>query len=82
MKSFSANEAKQSLGRVLDLAQREPVVIRKYNRPAAVVVSPQEFDRLRGLNVAEFTAFCDEVGERARASGLTDAGLERLLAEG
>jgi prevent-host-death family protein len=81
MKRISSNEAKQSLGRVLDLAQHEPVLICKYNRAAAVVVSPQEFDRLRGLNVAEFTSFCDQIGARAEKRGLTGAGLDALLHE-
>jgi prevent-host-death family protein len=81
MKTISANEAKQSLGRVLELAQREPVMICKYNRPSAVILSPREFDRLRGLNVAEFTEFCDRVGERASKLGLSEPGLEELLRE-
>ena len=82
MKTISSNEAKQSLGRVLDLAQREPVLICKYNRAAAVVLSPQEFDRLRGLNAAEFTSFCDRVGRRAMKRGLTASGLDKLLDQG
>ncbi|MCK9589572.1 MAG: type II toxin-antitoxin system Phd/YefM family antitoxin, partial [Terrimicrobiaceae bacterium] len=64
MLTLSANEAKQSLGRILDAVQREPVMIRKHNREAAVVMSPAEYDRLRGINVAEFSAFCDRVGKR------------------
>ncbi len=32
MKTVSANEAKQSLGKVIDEVQREPVVIQRYNR--------------------------------------------------
>ena len=65
----------------MDLAQREPVMICKYNRAAAVVLSPQEFDRLRGLNAAEFSKFCDQVGGRASKRGLTEAGLDELLRE-
>lgn len=80
MLSLSANEAKQSLGRILDAVQREPVLIRKHNREAAIVMSPAEYDRLRGINVAEFSAFCDRVGKRAAAQGLTEAGLAKLLA--
>ncbi|MFA7233263.1 MAG: type II toxin-antitoxin system Phd/YefM family antitoxin [Terrimicrobiaceae bacterium] len=80
MLTLSANEAKQSLGRILDAVQREPVMIRKHNREAAVVMSPAEYDRLRGINVAEFSAFCDRVGKRAGGRGLTERGLEKLLA--
>lgn len=79
MKFVTANEAKQSLGRVMEEAQLEPVMIRKHDRDAAVLLSPREYDRLRGLNVAEFTAFCDGIGSRAKKKGLTPAALSRLL---
>lgn len=79
MITLSANEAKQSLGKVLDVAQREPVLIRKHNRDAAVVMSTAEYDRLRGINAAEFSAFCDRVGRRAAAQGLTERDLAKLL---
>jgi prevent-host-death family protein len=81
MKSVSANEAKQSLGRVLDAAQREPIVIRKHNRDAAIVISPAEYDRLRGINAAEFSAFCDRVGQAAGRKGLTESKLNALLGD-
>lgn len=79
MQTLSANEAKQSLGRVIDAAQREPVLIQRHNRPAAVVLSAQEYDRLRGLNAAAFAAFCDQVGQRAARKGLNASKLATLL---
>ena len=48
-------------------------------RDAAVLISPREYDRLRGLNVAEFMDFCDRIGARAKKKGLTSAKLSRLL---
>lgn len=81
MITISANAAKQSLGRVLDSAQREPVIIQKHNRSAAVVLSIGEYERLRGLNIAEFSEFCDAIGGRAKERGLTEAELAKLLAE-
>jgi antitoxin Phd len=81
MITISSNAAKQSFGRVLDDAQREPVMIQKHNRSAAVVLSIAEYERLRGLNIAEFAEFCDAIGERAKDRGLTELGLEQLLAD-
>lgn len=81
MQTISANRAKQSLGQVIDAAQREPVMIQKHNRPAAVVLSPHEYERLRGMNVKEFSAFCDRIGRRARSRGLTERKLRKILAE-
>lgn len=81
MIAISANDAKQSFGQMLDAAQREPVVIQKHNRPAAIVISTAEYDRLRGLNVREFSTFCDTVGKRAEKLGLTETELKKILAE-
>ena len=82
MRQFSATEAKQRLAELLDAAQREPVVIRRQKRDVAVVMSPQEYDRLRGANVAEFQRFCDRIGARAKRRGLTEKKLQQLLADG
>ena len=46
-----------------------------------MVLSPAEYDRLRGLNVAEFQAFCDRVGRTAAEQGLTEKKLAQLLAD-
>ena len=35
------------------------------NRDVAVLLSPHEYDRLRGLNTEEFQRFCDGISERA-----------------
>jgi len=77
----SATEAKQRLAALLDAAQREPVVIRRQNRDVAVLLSPQEYDRLRALNAAEFERFCDRIGEQAAARGLTEDKLAGIVAD-
>jgi len=79
MKYITANEAKQSFGQVMETAQREPVLVRKHNRPAAVILSPQEYDRIRKINLNEFTAFCDSASAKAKKKGLTSRILEKLL---
>jgi len=79
MRYVSASDAKQRLAAVLDAAQREPVVIRRQRRDVAVVLSAEEYDRLRGINVAEFQAFCDRVAGKAVARGLTKRKLSLLL---
>ena len=63
MRYVSATEAKQRLAALLDAAQREPVTIRRQNRDVAVLLSPQEYDRLRAVNIDEFERFCDRVAE-------------------
>ena len=68
MQFVSASEAKQRLAAVLDTAQREPVTIRRQNREVAVVVSPMDYRRLTGANIAEFQRFCDRISEAAQAA--------------
>jgi prevent-host-death family protein len=79
MRTVSATEAKQRLAALLDAAQREPVMIRRQKRDIAVLLSAQEYERLRGINVAEFQRFCDRVADEARARGLTEEALSEIL---
>ncbi len=79
MRSVSATEAKQRLAALLDSAQREPVVIRRQNRDVAVIMSAEEYERIRDLNAAELQRFCDRVADQARARGLNEAALNDLL---
>ena len=81
MRYVSATEAKQRLAALLDAAQREPIMIQRQKRDVAVVLSPQEYDRLRALNTAEFQRFCDRVAERAAARGLTEKRVAEILAD-
>jgi len=60
-------------------AQRGPVVIRRQSRDQAVLISPQEYARLRGLAVADFQSFCDRVAKKAATAGLTEKKLDSLL---
>jgi prevent-host-death family protein len=79
MRYVTATDAKQRLAALLDAAQREPVVIRRQTRDVAVILSAEEYDRLRSFNVAEFDRFCDRVGAKATARGLTARKLQQIL---
>lgn len=81
MRTVTATEAKQGFAGVIDLAAREPVVIRRQKRDVAVLLSMEEYERLTRLNVSEFQRFCDAVGEKAERAGLTEAKLADLLAD-
>lgn len=79
MKSISATEAKQRFAAMIDAAQREPVVIRRQNRDVAVIVSAEEYDRIRGVSNDELDRLCERVSKRAAERGLTDEILADLL---
>ena len=79
MRSVSATDAKQRLAALLDAAQREPVVIRRQNRDVAVIMSAEQYERIRDLNASEFQRFCDRVATQAQARGLNQKVLNNLL---
>ena len=81
MNEISSFDAKQRFGLVLDEAQRAPLMIRKHNRPVAVVLSISEYERLKGLNFSQFTAFCDRIGQRAEEDGVTELDVEKWVNE-
>lgn len=49
MKNMSAKDAKDGFGRLIDTARAEPVVIEKHGRPVVVVLSVEEFERLKAI---------------------------------
>ena len=79
MRFVSATEAKQRLAALLDAAQREPIVIRRQNRDVAVIMSAEEYERIRGVMNDEFERFCDRVSEQSKARGLTEEILADIL---
>ena len=50
-------------------------------RPVGVMMSIQHYERLRGAAWERLTATMDALGEDATGSGLTETGLEALLAD-
>lgn len=51
MQTLSAKDAKYGFGRLIDLARAEPVAVAKHGRPVVVVMSVEEFERLKRLDV-------------------------------
>jgi prevent-host-death family protein len=49
MRTVSSIDAKNRLGQLLDAAQRAPVTVTKKGRPTAVVMSIEDYERMRGL---------------------------------
>ncbi len=49
MKSVAAKEAKNRFGALLDMAQREPVVIQKNGREVAVLMSMTDYERFEAV---------------------------------
>jgi prevent-host-death family protein len=72
MRSVSATDAKQRLAALLDAAQREPILIRRQNRDVAVIMSAEEYERIRKSNIAELRKAMDRIGAEAEARGMNE----------
>lgn len=79
MKIVSATEAKQTLGAVLDAAQREPVIVRRQNRDVAAIVSMEDFDRIQRSKTNDFIRLYEELAAKAKARGMTEEIARELL---
>ena len=47
MKTMSARDAKNAFGLLLDTARAEPVAVEKHGRAVVVVLSVEEFERMK-----------------------------------
>ena len=78
MKTFSAKEAKQHFGELMDTVQREPVSIEKHGRPVAVMISEVEYEQMKLERLRAMV----EVGiAEADRGEFADYSLDKLQAE-
>ena len=80
MKTVTASMAIQIFGEILESVQSEPILVKNNGQPSAVIISANRYNLLRCLNRSEFSDFCSRVGKKARALGLTENTLNKLLA--
>lgn len=82
MRTISCLDAKNRFGQPLEAVQRAPVTVTKQGRPAAVVLSVEDYERIRGAAWQRLQQTM-AVAPRREASdrGLTDEQLDALLAD-
>ena len=66
MQTLSAKDAKYGFGRLIDLARAEPIAVTKHGRPVVVVLSVEEYERLKALESAS-------AEEKDKSAGKTDS---------
>ena len=81
MREITAKEAKNRFGQLLRSAQQGPVRVTRNGTPVGVVVSVEQFERMRGTAWDRLTAAMDAMSQEATANGLTPAALESLLSD-
>lgn len=63
MQTLTATDAKYGFGRLIDLARAEPVMIAKHGRPVVVVMSVEEYERLKEVEARMKTERLDQTTE-------------------
>jgi prevent-host-death family protein len=87
MRTLSADSKELKVRELIEAAREEPVTVLENGAPAAVVLSPSEFDRLdeqdrvRREAKARLRQTISAIQKEAAGRGLTDSELERLLAD-
>lgn len=81
MRELSVTEVKRKFGAAPEAAQQGPVLIKKQRRAVAVLLSAQEYDKLRRFGLGEFDRLCDGIAGKAAARGLDDRMFRALMGE-
>ena len=79
MRTISAIDAKNRFGQLLAAAQQAPVTVTKKGRPAAVVMSIEDYERIRGAAWKRLLGTMETARNEAAERGLTDERLDELL---
>ena len=79
MKAYSARDAKEHFGELMDRVQRELVSIEKYGRPVAVMMSETEYEELKLERLRAILAHSEAQADRGEFA--EDSSLAGLLEE-
>lgn len=67
MQTLTAKDAKYGFGRLIDLARAAPVAVAKHGRAVVVVMSIEEYERLKALELDRHTPRAAPTTKRTRA---------------
>ncbi len=81
MKTFTANEAKQQPGQVLDSARTGPVMITKHGRPEFVLTSKKDYDSMAHLKYKHLKEEVQKGFDALDRSEYSTRTLEEIAAE-
>ena len=81
MREINAKDAGNRFGELLDAVQSTPVRVNQKGCSVGVMMSMQHYERLLGVAWERLTVIMDALGAEASGNGLTESGLEALLAD-
>jgi len=79
MKSIAAKEAKNNFGELMDTAQREPVTIERRGRAVAVIMSANEYEKIKLERLRAKLAIGEAQADRGEFSTKT---MDDIISEG
>ena len=79
MKTVSASEIKVHLGKYLAEVNSEPITIMRMDRPAAVLISTDEYERLEALDDAYWAEKASEAESAGYATARETAALYKRM---
>ncbi|MBU1187874.1 MAG: type II toxin-antitoxin system Phd/YefM family antitoxin [Gammaproteobacteria bacterium] len=81
MKEINSRSAKNQFGQLLESAQRGPVRVTRRGRPVGVLLSEEQYQRLRGIAWDRLAGTVESMRRQALEKGLTEDILAELLAD-
>jgi PHD/YefM family antitoxin component YafN of YafNO toxin-antitoxin module len=81
MKMISTADNPESFDELLEAERQAPVAVIDGSRPAAVVISIEDCERMRGAAWGRLMRTMERIRARVRERGMTDATLESPLAD-
>lgn len=79
MKVVTSTDVQQRFGSIAESALLEPVLVRKQNRDFVVIMSAEQYERIRRSNIAELKRTMDRISAEAGERGMTEEILADIL---
>jgi prevent-host-death family protein len=81
MRNATPIQNEQQFSALVQAAQSGPVTIERQNRELAVILSIGDYERTRAVHLERLDELGAEISAEAKAKGLTEEILKRMLAD-
>jgi len=81
MQTATTQEAQSHFGEFIDRVKHEPVRVTRRGQVVGVMISPEDYEAIRGFYADRLVNELRQAGEMAEQQGLTEEGLAQLLAD-